>query len=400
MKKNDKRLFVLSICVLIGYLGQFSLTLANTGFRSGVDYDCFYSDNIFMNASQVSDFISQIQADFSFDKNRMNLYMATEVDILSANPEFNSFSLAAGIGYLLPLMGRNALYLDLSHSFLNYKDSYTDFNTNGPLFLVGSKWYISDQTLFKAGVSFQYKNYPNFESFDFSNYYLFLELHQFYNTQTKIQLHSKFNYRHYPHILPFYNFGENYNYYNNRGSFGKSKQNNSPGPVILKQQYSTMSIPSLSGIAAINQAFGTKLGITGEVEIRKNLKDFDYSRAEILIKNMYSIYHLNDDYLWEGVRFSIQFKTVLFDRLALSVEGRVSYFNKNYPGILILDEAGNPIEHALERGDSLLLYMLKISKEFGKLNIFAHFSIRNNHSNDDYFDYKMLTISAGIGYYF
>jgi hypothetical protein len=161
-----------------------------------------------------------------------------------------------------------------------------------------------------------------------------------------------------------------------------------------------MSVPNFYGLAGINQGIGTRLGINGELELRKNSHDFDHTSAETLIKNAYFLYPLNDDYLWDGVRLTLQLKMVLFNRLGVSVEGRVSYFNKNYPGVYIMDEEGNPIEPAVERNDSLLLYMLKISKKTGKFELFTDFFYRYNDSNDDYFFYKMLTISAGIGYYF
>jgi len=161
-----------------------------------------------------------------------------------------------------------------------------------------------------------------------------------------------------------------------------------------------MRVPNFYGLLGINQGIGPRLGIKGELEARKNLNEFDYDSAETLIKNAYILYPLNDDYLWDGVRLTLQLKMVLFKRLAVSVEGRMSYYNKNYPGINIMDEQGNPIEPAVERNDSLLLYMLKISKKIGKLEFSTDLYYRYNDSNDDYFFYKMLTISAGIGYYF
>jgi hypothetical protein len=171
-------------------------------------------------------------------------------------------------------------------------------------------------------------------------------------------------------------------------------------PPLQNPQYNTMSVPNFYGLLGINQGIGTRLGINGELELRENLSEFDHNSAETLIKNAYILYPLNDDYLWDGTRLTLQFKMVLFNRLAVSVEGRVSYFNKNYPGVFIMDEQGNPIQPAVERNDFLLLYMLRISKKIRKLELFTDFFYRYNDSNDDYFFYKMLTISAGMGYYF
>jgi hypothetical protein len=189
-----------------------------------------------------------------------------------------------------------------------------------------------------------------------------------------------------------FDFGENYNYYNNRKSHGKmSKQPQRQSPM-----YKTMSVPNVYGVLHISQGIGTRLGITGEAEFRKNFSGLD--DAETLIKNSYIIYPYNDNYLWDGTRFSLSINVVLFKEF--SVEGLISYFDKNYPGIYIMDADGNVIEPVTERNDSLLLYTLKISKKIRQWDLFTNVSYRDNRSTDDYFFYTLLTISIGIGYYF
>jgi hypothetical protein len=400
MRKNNRKLLTLTICLLFGHMCQHPVYLTARELNFGASYYGSYSDNIFMNASKMKDYISQLQADLFVSLKRFNFYLDASVDIFVDNPEFNSFNIEPGIEYLHPLKGRNALYLDFSYTILNYKDLYTDFNTSGPLIQAGIKLYTSPKTLLKAVARFQSRNYANFESFDFSNYNTFVEFNQFFKSQTNLRLQTGFNYRYYPHIIASYDFGNNYNYYNNRGSHGKGKGHMQHRPPLPNPRYNTMSVPNVYGLLGINQGIGTRLGITGELEIRENLRGFDHNSAETLIKNAYILYPFNDDYLWDGTRLTLQLKMVLFNRLAVSVEGRVSYFNKNYPGIYIMDEEGNPIEPAVERSDSLLLYMMRISKKIGKLEVFTDFFYRYNDSNDDYFFYKMLTISAGIGYYF
>ena len=157
-----------------------------------------------------------------------------------------------------------------------------------------------------------------------------------------------------------------------------------------------MSVPNVYGLLHISQGIGTRLGITGKAEFRKNFRGLD--DAETLIKNSYIIYPYNDNYLWDGTRFSLGVNMVLFNEF--SVEGLMSYFDKNYPGIYIMDVDGNVIEPATERKDSMLIYNLKLSKKIRQWDLFANVSYGDNRSNDDYFFYKLLTISAGIGYYF
>ena len=170
MRKNSRRFLILTICLLFRHMSQHPGDLTARELNFGVSYYGSYSDNIFMNASKVKDYISQFQADLLVTLKRFNFYLDASTDIFVDNPEFNSFNVEPGIEYLHPLKGRNALYLDLSYTILNQKDLYTDFNTSGPLIQAGLKLYTSPRTLIKAGARFQSKNYANFESFDFSSY--------------------------------------------------------------------------------------------------------------------------------------------------------------------------------------------------------------------------------------
>ena len=378
--------FMLLLAMLLNGL------LMAKNFNIGANYNGYYSDNIFMNASQVTDYVSQLQADIHFSINRFNLYLNLAADIYTDNPDFNSFTIEPAVDLFLSLKGRNAVSLSLSYPILNYKELFTDFNHSGPQFQASVKLYTAPQMLLKVGYLFQSRNYSNYESFDFRNHTAFIEINRFFNTQTKVRLQAGLNYRYYPHIVENYDFGENYNYYNNRKSHGKMS-NQSPRQ---SRKYKTISVPNVYGLLHVSQGIGTRLGITGEAEFRKNFRGLD--DAETLIKNSYIIYPYNDNYLWDGTRFSLSINVVIFKEF--SVEGIISYFDKNYPGIYIMDADGNVIEPITEREDSLLLYNLKISKKIRQLDLFANLSYRDNHSTDDYFFYKLLTITIGIGYYF
>jgi len=381
-----KRVFIFMLALLVSGL------LAAKNFNIGANYSGYYSDNIFMNVSQITDYVSQLQADIHFSVNKFNLYLNASTDIYADNPDFNSFYIEPAVEFFFSLKGRNAVSLSLSYPILNYKELFTDFNHSGPQFQANVKLYTTPQTLLKVGYLFQSRNYSNYESFDFRNHTAFLEINRFFNTQTNVRLQAGLHYRYYPHIVENFDFGENYNYYNNRKSHGKmSKQSQRQSP-----RYKTMSVPNVYGVLHISQGIGTRLGITGEAEFRKNFSGLD--DAETLIKNSYIIYPYNDNYLWDGTRFGLSINVVLFKEF--SVEGLISYFDKNYPGIYIMDADGNVIEPVTERNDSLLLYTLKISKKIRQWDLFTHVSYRDNHSNDDYFFYTLLTISIGIGYYF
>jgi hypothetical protein len=390
---EKKILIYISAILLAAQLGAKDLNI-------GVSYGGYYSDNIFLNASAVRDFVSQFQADLNYASNKFNFYLDASSGIYTKNPEFNSYYIEPGIEFLqyLKKKGRSAFYLNLSYMVLNYKELYRDFNYNGPRLQAGLKLYSSPQTLLKAGYLLLIRDYTNYASFDFYNQTAFVEFNRFFKSQTTLRLQAGVNYRYYPHIADEYQEGENYNYYNyqSHGNMNNQGQNNQPGNPQPALQYHSTAVPNIYGLLRLAQGIGTRTGITGEAEFRHNFRGLE--DADALVKNAYIIYPYNDNYLWDGLRLTLILKAVLFEEFSL--EGRFSYFAKNYPGIYIMDEEGNVTAPLIEREDVLLLAAINLKKEFRKFNIFANLTYRDNESNDDYFFYKMLTISMGIGYYF
>lgn len=382
------------LIILLGLMLMLTGRLASKNLSIGTSYNGYYSNNIFMNASAVTDYVSQLQAEVNFSTKKLSFYLDTSADIYKDNTEFNSFNIEPGIEFIHYLKGRSAIYLTLSYMVLDYKELFSDFNYTGPRFQANLKLHTTSRTILKAGYLFEYRNYPSYESFDFHNHRAFVEFNRFFKSQTTLRLQVGFNYRYYPHIAADYDFGDNYNYYERHKHQGKGPHH--PGGGQRQFQTYPIGIPNLRGMVHITQAMGTRLGITGEAEVRRNFRGLD--NAETLIKNAYILYPFNDDYLWDGLRLSLGLKMVPWKDI--SVEGSFSYFDKRYRGIYIMDAAGNIKEPAVERADSLLLYTFKVSKKIGKFDVFAHLSYRDNDSNDDYFFYKMVTISFEIGYYF
>jgi hypothetical protein len=377
-----------------------------------IGIDGLYTDNIFLNISNTKDYVSRFSAELNIPLKRFNVYLGASADIYAENPDFNSFYLEPGIDYFHPLKGRNSLFLGLGFRVLNYKEIYTDFNYNGPQLQAGIKLYTAPQAVVKAGYRFQSRNYANWESFDFYNHNGFVEFDRFFRSQTTLMIKGGFNYRHYPHILKEFDFGENFNYFNNHGTHGQGSGHGSgsgqgpggmnphfpPGTGPGQAGYNKISIPNAYAFLAVRQAVGTRLGITAEAEVRKHFSDLDFSKAETLIKNAYVLYPYNDDFLWEGTRLGLVVKSVLFK--GFTVEASAHYYDKSYPGVDILDEAGNVIEPVTERQDRLLLYRLRASQKIAKLNLSVTLLYRDNDSNDTYFFYKMTTVSAGVSVFF
>jgi hypothetical protein len=373
----------------------------------GIGIDGYYSNNIFMNASNVSDYVSRIFTDINLPLKRLNLSLNAAADIFAENHDFNSYQVTPGIQYYHPLKNRNVIFLGFSYNVVNYKERYTDFNYSGPLFQAGVKLYTGPQALFKAEYRFQLRDYHNYSSFDFHNHTGFIQYQRFYSSQTTVVLQGGFNYRYYPHIADEYDFGSGYNYFHNMGNhgnmgggtggtggMGSGMGHMHPGAGGNTMQYHEVDVPNVYATIKLNQAIGTKLGVTGEAEWRKQFKKLDYNETEVLIKNAYVLFPNNDDFLWDGLRVKLQLKAILFNDISL--EGHISYYNKHYPGIDILDEDGNVLKPETERADTMMIYSMSLAKKLGKFNLFANMTYRDNSSNDDYFLYTMLAVSAGV----
>ncbi len=356
---------------------SIGITLTGVEFNLGTGINTYFSDNIFFNATSIKDFVTNLSADINLSMKTFNFYLEGDSTFFADNSDFNSFRVEPGIEFLKYLKGRNYIYFNLSFPILEYKDYYTDFNYSGPAGSIGFKYYVAPTLLFKSGYDFELRNYLNFSSFDFVNHTIFFEINKFFSSQTTVRLQTSFNYRYYNHIdkiLPEEDW--------------IIDSNNSA--------VNSLSIPNVSGVLRVSQGIGAKVGVFGEVELRKNFRGLE--DAETLINNSYVIYPYNDNYLWDGNRFTLSIKFIPFAEI--SVMARVSIFNKNYPGIYVMDEEGIVVEPNEERDDDTFQINFSLSKKFRKFNVYLNFMLRSNKSNDLFFEYDMLTLATGFRYYF
>ena len=116
-----------------------------------------------------------------------------------------------------------------------------------------------------------------------------------------------------------------------------------------------------------------------------------------MIRNAYILYPLNDDNLWDGIRFGFVTRWLPWNRF--SVEANAGYYDKGYRGIFAMNTEGEVVEPRREREDKLWFFKVTASYDFEKWGMIASWSYRDNDSTDSYFTYSMMTVSVGIGYY-
>jgi len=372
--------------ILLSFLAFILITnIRAKDFYFYSEYSGLYSNNIFLNSSNISDYVSDIYISANYETKNINLYLDTSLNLFTENTDFNSYLIEPGIEFINYLKGRSYLYLNFNFKTLNYRELFTDFNYYGPGFQAGIKYYTNNSTLIKAGYNLLYRKYYNFNSFDFYNNNLFFEINKFFKTQTTLRFQTGFNYRYYPHIFIQTEDEPTINYYGNRDIW-----------YNRGMPYNTMGIPNVFGLIRIAQGIGTKTGIYTEFELRKNFRGLE--EAESLIQNSYVIYPYNDNYLWDGFRISAGISFIPFYEISFKINA--SYYKKNYPGIYVMDEEGIVIEPLIERKDDLFRLNFSISKKIKKTDLYFKFIYSKNNSNDYYFTYNLLTITAGIGYSF
>ena len=85
----------------------FSINNYSKDLNIGFSYNGYSSNNILMNSTEISDFISSISLDLNYSKKNFNFYLEGLSNIYKDNSEFNSFKIEPGFEYLKYLKGRN-----------------------------------------------------------------------------------------------------------------------------------------------------------------------------------------------------------------------------------------------------------------------------------------------------
>ncbi len=365
------------------------------GVGVNVRYDSYYSDNIFFNAGGVADYVSGLSLALDYNAGNISFYTDVSASLFRDNSDFNSFKIEPGIEYLKYLKGRNYIYATAGFSVLDYRELFTDFNYSGPFAELGVKYYLGTSLLLKANYNFEQRNYSNFSSFDFHNHTFTVELNRFFKSSTTLRLRTGINFRYYPRISGVVEEPAEGAIVMQGPGGGKGPGPYEPDP-IPEPEVITLKVPNVFAALRVAQGFGPNLGLVGEVELRKNFQGLE--DAGRLIESSYVVYPYNDDYLWDGLRYSLFFNAIPFADIELNLA--LSFYNKDYPGIYIMDAEGYVVEPVEQRRDRMMQASARVSKQFKHFSLYVSAVARDNRSNDYFFEYKLWTFSLGIGYLF
>jgi len=365
------------------------VTFAGDGFKLQLFpyVDTIYTNNVYWDSTQVSDRIISPGVEVDYSSSNLNFYFDATGRFYTENNFLNSYFLSSGFEFYKALGGRDLLYItpNISINTFNSELSYLDNMEEG--LTIGLKKYLTKSFLIKTGIKGINKDYSSYDSYDHFKFSSFLQLNKFFKTQITLRGTVGFNYLYFPHIIETQQYIQVF-------PIGRRGRNGTE--MITEESSYTLSLPIFYSTLRLAQSVGTLTGLVLEYSYRKKLVEDkvipDMSEDEWILTKM------NDDFFWDGSRYSIALKSTKFFGLTTAVE--FSYFSKLYEGIFIRDLVGEIIQPGEYRKDTMYQGTFSIMKSFGRLNVYLKGIYRDNSSNDDFFDYNLFTIMGGIDYNF
>ena len=371
----------------LGAEGKFSLS-------PYLDYN--YSSNVFWNVNQVADHAFSPGLELGFSAGDLELYLTADGRFYQEYSELNSMLVAGGLNWIKVFSPHTSLFVSPDFMLARYSGDLAFLDTHAPGVVLGIKQVLSKGLFGRLGLSARYTDYLREDSYDRVRLGLFGELSAFFPSQTTLRLSAGMNILRFPHVaLANAADGED-----PPGSSGagpgdpRGGHYGPPSPATGAAGSSAvpLSIPQPYAVARIAQGLGYKTGVFAELMLRRNLDPLQGIQA--IAASEWALEQTDDDFFWEGSRLWLGVKTEAV--LGLDIALDLFLLRKTYDGIEALDLDGIPLLPLATRADTLTQAALRVGKRFGRLDLSASAAYRRNRSNDLYFRYEFLTISAGM----
>ena len=377
--------------------------------------DFNYSNNIFWDASKISDATFSPGLGFSFNTRLFNLFLNANSKIYLNNDYLNSSMITGGFNFFKVISSRSSFFFSPDFSLTAFKGDMSYLNTTISSLAIGMKHIFSDHLFSRFGLNIRHSNYLHEDSYDRLRLAAFWEMSTFFKTQTTIRLTLGMNYLFFPHIVTETTTTTGYSlpaeeFFASAASTEPRYRRSNPNPVApippqpspnqpLTQTsvvFSTidLAIPQPYFVFRVAQGLGFQTGINAEFLFRKNQTLLQGMQA--IGASEWALEQMDEDFFWQGARFSLGIKTEAILDLEIALD--FSYSLKQYQGIDALDLDGYLIQPQVFRSDKLSQINLQIAKSFGHFGFYITGSYRKNLSNDLYFRYGFYTISTGLDY--
>jgi hypothetical protein len=358
-----------------------------------LDYN--YSSNIFWNVNQVADHSFSPGLDLDWRLGDLDLFISADGRFYHENSYMNSARVAGGFSLVKVVSSRTSFFVSPDVTITRSDKDLSFLDTNIPGITLGIKQVLSGRLFGRLGLSARYSDYINEDSYDRARLAAFLDLSAFFPSQTTLRLTAGLNYLRFPHVAVYEDpadgtsSGGGNGQMNGRGGsirpLAPTDSGAAPSSVVL-------AIPQPYVVARVAQGIGFTTGVYAEVMLRRNLDALEGIQA--IAASEWALEQTDDDFFWEGERLSIGLKTEAV--LGLEIALDLSRIQKRYRGIEALDLDGLPVQPLATREDTLSQASLRIAKRIRRTGLSAAVSYRRNGSNDLYFRYDFLTITAGV----
>ena len=369
---------------------------AESGLTISPYLDYNYSSNVFWNVNQVADHAVSPGLDLDWRFDGLSFFLSADGRFYNENAYLNSALAVGGFSWVKVLSSRTSLFVSPEFTLTRHDDTLSFLDTNVPGLSLGIKQVLSGRLFGRLGVSARYSDYTNEDSYDRARLAAFVELSAFFPSQTTLRVTAGLNYlRRFPHVAvypapagaPAGSSGNGLP--NGRGGPSRpvtpADSGTTPSSVVL-------AIPQPYVIARVAQGIGFTTGVYAEFMLRRNQDALQGLQA--LAASEWALEQTDDDFFWEGERLSVGLKTEAILGLEIAID--VSQVKKRYKGIEALDLDGLPIQPLATREDTLSQASLRLGKRLRRAELSTAVTYRRNGSNDLYFQYDFLTISAGV----
>jgi hypothetical protein len=412
----------LSLCLALTISPLLTSAASKISVTPYLDYN--YSTNIFWDYSAVKDSVFSPGLNLNLAASQFNFFLSSDNNIYQSNDYLNQSMIFGGLNYSKILSTRTSLFLSADLGLTQFKDDMSYLNTVIPSLAIGLKQVLSAHVYSRIGLNLRHSDYTGEASFDRWRMTAFLELSAFLKTQTTLRLTCGLNYLYFPHVameVPLAvsasmkikpetiasstaGAGHRRHTPDPPGQDIPSPSPPSPDPsdpqpesqITFVSTTIDLSIPQPFVMFRVSQGLGYKTGLIAEIHYRKN-RDL-VQRFDPLAVDEWALQQMDEDFFWQGTRFSFALKTEAILKLQIAVD--FSYFLKQYDGLDALDMNGDPIVPQAFRTDRLTQVIMKIEKSSGQLSCYLAGGYRKNISNDLYFQYGSYTISMGLDYGF
>ncbi len=325
----------------------------------GFSYSATASSNIFNNYEKVGDFINRGWLDLSvYPSRELEFYLSTGYSLFQKNPYLNFLTVELGADWVRYLKGRSMIHFNAGVDLQRFKTEYDYYNYYQPFFQGDFKYYINPSLLFRASYVFEYTRFVYFPDYSNHKHRLFVQINKFLPLKMTLRGEA----------------GARFKVYTGDGS-------------RIKQIY---------GRLRLSKGLGYKIGLTGEVTLKKNyVSESVPGRIE---ENFFFNTPFYDEFSWDGAWGFLQMKAILPHEIEFAT--RVSYYRRDFPHILALDLEGNPLQPTQDREDNLKQFRVSLKRRWPSVEISLIYMYRSNASNDPYFTFSDGIVMLSTGLFF